>query len=55
MKIFPLQIAWKGWLAQKQMLPFSPDVKIIPAYFYFFSFQGFFERISCEHNPEVWT
>ena len=36
------------------MLPFSPDVKMIPAYF-FFSFQGFSERISCDPNPDSWS
>ena len=39
---------------KKHMLPFSPDVKIIPAYF-FFSFQGFSERISCDPNPDSWS
>ena len=38
------------------MLPFSPDVKMIPAYFFFFfSFQGFSERISCGPNPDSWS
>ena len=49
------QIDWNGRLTHKKhMLPFSPDVKMIPAYF-FFSFQGFSERISCDPNPDSWS
>ena len=53
-KSAPHSKSW--WLTQKHMLPFSPDVKMISAYFYF-SFQGFSKRISCDPNPdsEVWT
>ena len=36
------------------MLPFFPDVKMIPAYF-FFSFHGYSERISCDPNPDSWS
>ena len=36
---------------KKYMLPFSPDVKMMPAFF-FFSFQGFSVRISCDPNPD---
>ena len=34
-KVFRRQIAWNGWLTQKKhMLPFFPDVKMIPAFFF---------------------
>ena len=53
MKFFRFQIAWNGWLTQKHMLPFSRDVKMIPAFF--FSFQGFSERISCDPSHDSWS
>ena len=53
-KIFRLQIAWNGWLTQKTYVAFFPWCKNDSSIF-FFSFQGFSERISCDPNPDSWS
>ena len=52
MKIFSAPNCLKWMINTKiHMLPFFPDVELMQAFF-FFSFQGFSERISCDPNPD---
>ena len=49
-----LQITWNGRLTQKTYVAFFPWCKNDSSIF-FFSFQGFSERISCDPNPDSWS